>query len=947
MPTGSAEVDISTASYHYAAGCFTNAFDDNDITSSINKCDAPKAFKNVYAKKTWHGKRPYTAPYFRVVDTTEWCCNCSRLEYDSGSQAITKHANITFATPFDDVSGGHGDDNKYLTFFARGEYEYSSSLIEYSAWYESTSSVNRYSGNKTVSCTSGSAGEEGYGEYALPEAADSIGLADTNFSNIYSVFCESVLGGQWWSGNNEPTTKTGDGAQWTITFVSSDPNIYCSIDCDLDSDITVEYYGYLGDGSPGRLSYLHYSYTETTFAYEKRLKTGTLGFSSEQRWYAEGLLSDAYSRQDVVDDLANLLNQWELGDDVRYPWRDDSAVTSGPMVSYGEPDAAQVPVVCDSTQSYCYTSNILGAPSQTPVDKWWNPTHVNYEVCYDSYTDYWYKFEETYGDWSTSGYVPCATQWTNKLERSFLPQGAFAGANCFYISMNSFGAEGRIEGDTYYACKWAELILPKPSFNFARPCGLDRLQPSGSEYCIKSYTTESVYVEDGWGETITDIADNSYILIAGIDETMNGIWKVTTDGNYTITLTQQYASASWIPSYPFDDTRYESGKVIKLKYPSCSPICGRVDATFTAPTTTSLITCSLLEPQWMWHGDTLAVVDTPAGYESIKGDYEIIISSSTLIYLQSSANKLTTPTTGLFQLKGSGSNVVDWKYNDSSTKGDYVTAHWIHNYRDVGEYNRMLTQSSSLSSGYTCDYLIPPDYTYETCPDGYVISEPRPNNAGAGQYQSVVFDHYSQSCFPVRVCQPVVSYFSPNSESRLENNYLCHNAGWIWTTLDPKFGNLWQGMVRQYDDDYLYEPHPCICEDDTYGYKQCVGNWEEDTGFCLPDDGLVDNVKYYWARGQVEARTDAPSGVDPSFRNKIRYLTVENISSFLDSTYGRVWTPPHNSGGANVQEMTYTVSLRPYWEILAMKNYCVNVSGRFADEYARQGYGDEIIEEEI
>src|SRR5204863_8750828 len=60
-----------------------------------------------------------------------------------------------------------------------------------------------------------------------------------------------------------------------------------------------------------------------------------VGYSSVTQ-SATATFSDPYTVGDVNADCDGLLAQWDLQDDVQYPWRNDGGVTRGPLVTYNE-----------------------------------------------------------------------------------------------------------------------------------------------------------------------------------------------------------------------------------------------------------------------------------------------------------------------------------------------------------------------------------------------------------------------------------------------------------------------------------------------------------------------------------------------------------------------------------------------------------------------------------
>jgi hypothetical protein len=244
-------------------------------------------------------------------------------------------------------------------------------------------------------------------------------------------------------------------------------------------------------------------------------------------------LSDAYQSSDVDADVESLLGQWNLADDVQYPWRTDNACTSGPYLSYDEstgnipqglvlggpacPDEGSVtdltvpitvpgwtgdyvfnwnpvtsgdtyPSSCTFTGTYSDSTTNTGAILGQPLT-----TIYGTGIVYAPYFDFNFL---VYGEVSCGGgevgydivgygafggdvWAFNASQWTNLADASALLPGAFA-------AYGSAGGGGGLSvtlpacsdgGGTYLPgylikSKYAEVILlSAPSHDFDRPCG--------------------------------------------------------------------------------------------------------------------------------------------------------------------------------------------------------------------------------------------------------------------------------------------------------------------------------------------------------------------------------------------------------------------------------------------------------------------------------------------
>lgn len=200
-------------------------------------------------------------------------------------------------------------------------------------------------------------------------------------------------------------------------------------------------------------------------------------------------LSSPYAGSDCVNDCIFLLAQWNLTDDLVYPFRTDTMVNLAPLVTYDESNRGD-PLSAIISPPGTYgggTGTLLGAPTpcnaaQGCCDLYWNPTHPNYSYgIIDDEGDMGWILG-SYGAYSPP-WCPQATQWTDNFAASSLYGGAWMGcggegSNIFPFPSLGSDLEPAVSGfsEGCYMQKWAETkMFTKPSHNFARPCGADRL----------------------------------------------------------------------------------------------------------------------------------------------------------------------------------------------------------------------------------------------------------------------------------------------------------------------------------------------------------------------------------------------------------------------------------------------------------------------------------------
>jgi len=173
--------------------------------------------------------------------------------------------------------------------------------------------------------------------------------------------------------------------------------------------------------------------------------------------HASITLSDAWSLGDCVAMVNSLLANWDLSDDLQYPWRTDDNVNVSPLVMYNEAPFSVTPLVgpatdlnfgnpgpfIDPLSAQC-DGTILGIPLPAGYSGYWNPAQKFYN--FDGGPTY-------YGGFVPDGLPTNATNWTDNFVSASIPKGAFIATG------------GNLPGlcDGVFAQKWAEAKCPIPS----------------------------------------------------------------------------------------------------------------------------------------------------------------------------------------------------------------------------------------------------------------------------------------------------------------------------------------------------------------------------------------------------------------------------------------------------------------------------------------------------
>ena len=981
----------------FSVGGYNNFYSQSNDTAS-NPCGDNRAlgFKNVYAKKTWSGKKAYTSPDYGKPDDWDWCCaGCQRLE-NRPSADTTKYLTLSANASYQIDNDVLGDPVVTpITYYDCSDppVEVDGNCTDYPDEHittligtaTATTTISKYGQIVTANCTSASSGNFSEGcagdpdciayeqNYFANTALGLLGKANGTWVDLLTAYCSVVAA----SNAGTPTTITHLGAgSWYVTYNQMGMNgtqVHCGPPITPTSmlateltisptSLVIKEYGQRiisprCDGGDVIYSWEKWhestwSFGDTTFSFDDVAQENTVSLNWQRliTQHVDGTLSNPYTAQEVYDDLVNnLLSEWDMGKDM--PWRTDTRKTVGPMVSRQE--TTNYPYIgnCQLTTSQ-WTGDILGAPAPEGIDRVWDVNHANYCTCPDEYLPENISFYlQDYGAWSTDGVkgcgVPRATQWTNFWESNNFPDGAFIGSNIIWtFPASAYGpAPAIVADDTLYACKYAESIFSKQSFNYARPCGADRLQISQStNRCIASIAGDVLTLEPTSPTNL--IASGSKVWVAGTAG-LDGMWNVGSSVAHSITLHEpRIASASQFPTNPVDNGG--TGVVYQLRWGNLTDtICGRIGiVAVTSASNSGAVTASLDTPSYLVNGDSVTVIGNP----SLNGTHTITVIDNATIILNGTSGGATAGGQ-IYSPFG-----ADWKWNDTSTKGDFVAKSWQSEFRSLGEYNRIVSQNAANSVPYSGNCNAP------TSPCGYYATVPpvvRPEQLACGLDQNWVEMKCDTQCLPVGICGAAAAYFSPsnNTESFVGPS---KNLGWSSpVAMDSVYGGFyWQGIIQQSMDDPYFVTPPCRCEyfkdcNTEVVSHECISSWIEDNGSCQTDvepvqdcdvpELSVTGQRYYASRNQFEARCSIPTGAPPLVGINLGCLTTAQANA--GQCNGNVCPAPYAPNTFPQEEGSQTCN--PYlvriasdpWVLMTTKEGCVCNDGRFSSNYSANGIG--------
>lgn len=915
----------------FPVGPYFNSYITSSLTESYvapNKI----GFKNAFAHKAWQGQYPFDARYYGQADYMDWCGACSE-HFPDTVQDKTRYLNLNvvsnYSRTYTTWCNTYYDGEPIICYGYPVANPCRNSIVkqvkEYTSTATHTSHIDRYSGNHIIDAyTSSSSVPTTWIESDVD--CNLISHDDTEeeiYNNLkaYSQLAETLLHkansnilsihGLWLAGigsipnlltDNINVKHIGDGNTWNVKYyITTTVSDICSNIIDMSRRVEREYTIDLAAGTYDERHYgpidipellnncigntpvtwdlkehIFYSYSGNTFhyTYDKLIDYGSMFVSETYHEDVTATLSSPYTTADVYQDAIELLSYLPLDDDDILPWRIDPYTTNGPVVFYDEKQyAPYVTSVGDET----FSGKIYGLPAPKGIDTIWNPIHATYNACTDAF-DTVIEYIQEYGAYADKSISGLATAWLNQMEAEFVMQGAFS------TSFLYTGAKPPTPHNTqnnFWVGKYAEIIYPKHSINFARPCGNDRFNINNSGVRYISGITDNTITLEPTGEATT-IQNGYYVRVLGTGD-KDGVWTATKNNDHEIALNTLCISGSELPFIDGGST----GLIAELKTKNAlnAAICGRMSISSATKTSPIILT---LDQHYLINGDKVTILNASGG--NINGHWTVNrITSGSIELVGSDGTNAETYITNTGQIYSQFA--ADWKWNDNGSKGEYSIIEWTNDFRSIGEYNATVTQNNIITLANKCDSV-----TY--CPAITLPIVP-----------ATSLPTCLTACTPLNICSPSVAFFSPNDETFSSNaSYITAvNYGFHSVDYDPNYDSLWQGAIRQTVNDPFFQAPPCPSQynADT-GVYECIGTWTQDDGTCLADTEVN---KYYAAPEQLESRCEVPEGAP--------YIALDNCSNGC--------TPPQPG----------TAYFTP-WIDYNNRIACIASGGQFATEYASQ-----------
>ena len=934
-------------------------------TESLQTDCQAKYFKNVAAKRRWHGSFGWTSHYSSWNDII-----CTELVEDMyGYMPGDPDYTDTYAQEFYESYQPYPDQTKYCSvgfscYIVQSSFLGSAAGSVY-ATAGGGNSVNATTGEQTSTCNT--FGSEYNNELAANILYTSQGNGYTyDGTNTYtythglsspidSTFVDYHLG-------NYPTlvaypelvTYPLDGfiAWWNSSFLSqlnliTNPNSYS----DTQSDGAI---GLDGGGTINTCN-LYFNRTNTVVTYDFTVTVTSYVDWVEAAHYTNesaGTITlgspNPYSA--VEADTIGLLAQWTMTDDNLYPWRIENNNVA-PLVTRDEAGgnvALNVGFTPHWVDDYrIAVADIYGTPPwqvASPSSSAWNMTWaatpwVDTNAWYFYYANptdllatsilrsglsgniigaplpagYNSGFNFNYPDWQScigdDGLDVYLYGWGSTTPY-WLPQNCTQWTNNADALITAAGAwqtynlgsSDTIAPDTCcFMQKHCEIKQYLPSQNFARPAFNDKY----------SFDEAKVYCFISQSGNQVALSDTSGNPITSFPD-LTGYWGGTDVGGfyplagYSSGYVTLGATASALP------TGFSEDGFGKLRFPNCPAILGRTG--ITTWTGSNPITMSLQTPNpylcLLNSGSNDYVDICNSQMTPIIANTKLTRLNDTTYFISSSFvnGGLWIVPHVLNDLTASGA--TNWFWNDTDSKGDYAITAWTRFPRNVAEPTRINTTIAGCATDPFC----------ASC---------NPLGSSSMYVPSTDVNGFSQSgtCIKAVSCCPNVICISPNSESFKNGvTYPFPQTGSF--IADEKYGSMWISNVQQAVFDPLWQAPHTICSvyDDLTDDTVTAGNivMVMDDGTCQVD--TVDPVSgiathYYPHAPLVECRVSMPGGA-PQMPVGTYIGFISPMTASMGNTAGDVLNPPMAGATTFVGQFLDNACL------------CVSGSGRFTPQYS-------------
>jgi hypothetical protein len=892
-------------------------------TENISTCQKI-GFKNVQAKRQWHGQPGF---FWGGSEVLDYCC--------------TDNANVTFYWG----ESLDAPQTKYTT-------------LEWDCKVHADSSGgfpsfdDEFSGSVSVDPNSGVLTVNSYvpGDTSSPDSAQEWFAGSVSGGYGYNVFGDaydwaSYISFPYGTGIDGGTLSCTDSGITDNAGEGQPPWAYSEWSSSAGSFTGTQYalYNYVGDEAYDM--YQTVTISDSSMTFELMFNMGVQNEDGSWPYHTTTItvtLSGSNTADDLLSDINTLLDEWDLTDDAVYPWRNDAYTSTAPLVMRNEYPGNIAPSAAygfDTSyvdpSSYIYDGSIIGSPLAAGFQQYFDFYYTDWQNCFNGsetvgYILGWGHLNNLY---NFGVDVPrTATHWTTNDIAWQMTGGAWIFYNCntAWSSCVTGGSGTWPAGAQLIAQKWAETKVPFPSQNFFRPAADDRFAYDESNvYTIASITGSGmgaeIYLLDS-----AECSVESSLSPTGLwgGQSVGGFYEVTGNGNpFTLgtlvyNVPSDWSTESGDAAIAFGKLRWSTGDV------STDPpaILGRAGVTSVAeyegsPSVTEITTGAIptlgMNPS---SADSVDIYD--ASMTHLAGNVPVTRIDDS--HFTVNVDLSTIQNAAWIQSYGSPA----YYWNDAYPKGDYVYTDWTYWPRLICEPQRINQIVADCSSDDTCD-----------CPSGgltiYCFPFFNPVLDEADDFTHAFTQE--AACLPFQPCNPSVLCISPNGES-FENG-TTYDFPTIY--LDEQNGSGWYAEFQQVMVDVLYEGAHWPAQDLIGVDTTCVPatfQWLEDDGSCQVD---TDTVSYFAHGPLVEARLTLPDNGGSSHDEdapglpsgiSLGWSSPAGLTTDCESPASDVLFPPGPNGYGLQGPL-------PIWFIWAAECNCIQSAGTFADVYENQVAG--------
>ncbi len=379
--------------------------------------------------------------------------------------------------------------------------------------------------------------------------------------------------------------------------------------------------------------------------------------------YIHILLSSKVTAKEFCAVPFSLLSNWNLTDDVQYPWRTDPNCTSLPMVKFKEYSIARNPdlLIVDGLAGYLddnrpgFGADYTGAITGNPLPNGCGP-HYSFELV----------------EWNPGGGIPdTATYW----EQGF--------SNFATIMEQTAGGSVMWEANTGVAFVqiWAEINDGYSSHNFSRPCGADRYLLEEDHFGCVTGTSGDGSIGNEWVVTSTFDDGNPTIAVGDHVYWSGSVWEVMAGSAYpSYKLVSPAVCAVPAALVPADPDVFA-----QLRFTSAPAICGRLEVTSATLNGGSVDLVLVNAAEYLRVGDRVDFTEYDTAFVETVDDGELKETPDSTGYLVTAVADSTHFTitaasvpaaeqTQWDYVKSHGAPHYSW--NDDLAKADYVFMSW-------------------------------------------------------------------------------------------------------------------------------------------------------------------------------------------------------------------------------------------------------------------------------